>query len=480
MSISGFPTAVQDGTGLSRRHMIGATAAGAGVLVLAGTQRSGASQTASTPAASPSASPAATAVAAVNPVVSSVPHIFQFEGFQYSALGVLGDTFEQASDVGEVFATISQITDGDFDSWYAAWVATGDRVNGIAEEAAEAGLAASAREAFLRASNYYGAAAFFADGTKDPSVLVPTWGKSRTAFDSFASLLPVPAVPVEIPYEDTTLPGYVLKVDDTDTARPWLIMNNGSDGTLTDMWVQGAAPALRRGYNVLLFDGPGQGAALYRQGLYFRPDWEKVITPVVDFLLARPDVDPHRIALVGVSQAGYWVPRALAFEHRIAAGVADPGVVNVMSSWTASIPQDELEGLLHTTGSEQEQIKQQFDQGVAEGEKQSAAFRQNIQFRMRPFGTTSFAETLLLLQDYTLTDDIIARIETPMAVTSPEGESFWPGQAQQLYDALPGDKTFIPFTAAEGADLHCEPKANGLRSQRLFDWLDTIIGNFAG
>ena len=50
-----------------------------------------------------------------------------------------------------------------------------------------------------------------------------------------------------------------------------------------------------------------------------------MVTPVVDWLLARPDVDPDRIALAGVSQAGYWVPRAVAFEQRIAAAVADPG-----------------------------------------------------------------------------------------------------------------------------------------------------------
>jgi len=45
---------------------------------------------------------------------------------------------------------------------------------------------------------------------------------------------------------------------------------------------------------------------------------------VVDAMLRRPEVDAKRIALVGISQGGYWVPRALAFEHRIAAGVADP------------------------------------------------------------------------------------------------------------------------------------------------------------
>jgi hypothetical protein len=53
--------------------------------------------------------------------------------------------------------------------------------------------------------------------------------------------------------------------------------------------------------------------------------------------------------------------------------------------------------------------------------------------------------------------------------------TFWPGQPQQLYDALPGPKTLVKFTEAEGADLHCEPKTPGLRAQRIFDWLDGTL-----
>ena len=54
-----------------------------------------------------------------------------------------------------------------------------------------------------------------------------------------------------------------------------------------------------------------------------------MLTPVVDFLLARDDVDADKLTLYGVSQAGYWVPRALAFEHRFAAAVADGGAVDM-------------------------------------------------------------------------------------------------------------------------------------------------------
>jgi hypothetical protein len=111
-----------------------------------------------------------------------------------------------------------------------------------------------------------------------------------------------------------------------------VVLNNGSDGPTSHMGLFGGWVALERGWHAMTFDGPGQQAALFLQGMPFRPDWEAVLTPVVDAMVARPDVDPGRLAVIGVSQAGYWVPRALAFEHRFAAAVADPGVVDVTSS----------------------------------------------------------------------------------------------------------------------------------------------------
>lgn len=79
---------------------------------------------------------------------------------------------------------------------------------------------------------------------------------------------------------------------------------------------------VERGYHVLTFDGPGQPAALHLDGLVFRPDWENVVSPVLDWLLARPEVDPARVSLLGVSMDGLLAPHAAAFEHRLAAYVA--------------------------------------------------------------------------------------------------------------------------------------------------------------
>jgi hypothetical protein len=126
-------------------------------------------------------------------------------------------------------------------------------------------------------------------------------------------------------------------------------MNDGSDGPVTSIWPPVAAGGVARGYNVLIFDGPGQQSMLFERGVPFRHDWEHVITPVVDCLLGRPDVDPEQIVLYGISQAAYWVPRALAFEHRIAAAIADPGVYDVFEPWAKAVPA-ELRQLLELGG----------------------------------------------------------------------------------------------------------------------------------
>lgn len=113
---------------------------------------------------------------------------------------------------------------------------------------------------------------------------------------------------VEIPFEDLTLPGYHFRVADDGRRRPTVILCNGYDGTVEELYFFNARAALDRGFDVLAFDGPGQGSVLVEQGVHLRPDWENVVAPVVDWLLERPTVDPDRIALIGLSLGGYLAP----------------------------------------------------------------------------------------------------------------------------------------------------------------------------
>jgi hypothetical protein len=405
---------------------------------------------------------------------------FKNDDFNFLTEIALGSVYWQAADVGEVLTTVDRIHDGKARSWVDEWTATADRLTQLAAASAAAGRRRSAAGQYLRGSLYYSLATYSADGTEDPALFASLWEKHRDAWDQFVDQGEFGGAMAErigIPYEGTTLPGYFFRsgADGADGAvgaigslRRTLIFNNGSDGSMAGAWTGGIAAALGRGWNAMTFDGPGQNAALVRQGLAFRPDWEKVVTPVVDFLSARADVDGEKLALLGVSQAGYWVPRALAFEHRIAAAVTDPGVVDVSATILRHLPHTMIKLL-------EERDRERFNRDVDWTLRISPSTRSTLALRMRPYGVSTPYEFFSVARDYALTDELIAKITTPVLVTDPENEQFWPGQSGDLFGKLTGTKAIIAFTQEEGADSHCEPTASGLRGERIFDWLDEQV-----
>lgn len=390
------------------------------------------------------------------------------EQMDFEAQILLGSCHYGAADAGEILATVERIPSGDFEQWYQEWFASAERMQGMAEQSASSGNPVSARRAFLRAATYFAAAAIFIDGTADPSRGVRAWKRHLRCWERFCASMSPPAEKVSIPYEGISMPGYFFRPD--DAGGPWatIIFNNGSDGATCGMWVFGVAAALERGYAALVFDGPGQNAMWWLQQVPFRPDWEKVITPIVDSLQRRDDVDPNRIALSGLSQGGYWILRALAFEHRIAAGMADPGVMDVSVSFLRELPQ-ELRDLLDA--GKEKAFNEAMDEGLQDA---GAEVRQNLAWRMKPYQANSFYHLFTMVREYSVRD-VITHIQCPMFIADPDDEQFWPGQSKEVYEALVCPKTIVRFTAEEGANWHCEPKARGLYDQRMFDWLATVM-----
>lgn len=130
------------------------------------------------------------------------------------------------------------------------------------------------------------------DGLADDSVLLPTFRRGRACWEQVVDASEGRFARVPVPYEGTTLPGYLLRPDASGAPRPTLVVTNGSDGSLPGLLGYGAAEALNRGWNAFLFDGPGQQSMLFERNVPFRYAWEAVLTPVIDCLVARPDVDP--------------------------------------------------------------------------------------------------------------------------------------------------------------------------------------------
>jgi Prolyl oligopeptidase family len=393
-----------------------------------------------------------------------------YEGdWDFSVRLLLGKATRGGADIGEVLATIAAIRPKDHEGWFTAWAALGERIAAAAESSAARGHRVSAARAYLRAANYY-ATAVNALSALDEGTdrLLPVFRAHRACWEGFVANNRWPVERVDIPYEGASMPGWFFRPDSTDAVRPTLVVNLGSDEAISGAWGQATEGGLERGYNVLMFEGPGQQSMLFERDIPFRQDWEKVLTPVVDFLLARDDVDADKLTLYGVSQAGYWVPRALAFEHRFAAAIADGGVVDMARSWHQNIPHVLLSAYLKGD-------KERFDKEL------ELAFRlpgthtgkMTWNFRSRPYGVSGYSAGLDAVAQYDLTD-VAGQITTPLYIVETDGDQFFAGQSAELAALVPGS-TLARFTQEEGASYHCQPLAREITEQRMFDWMDEQI-----
>lgn len=396
------------------------------------------------------------------PVGSPAPLFFTASDFEFAARSAIGHAAVGISDAGRVLATLGEIADNDPTSWYDAWRRAGDDHRARAEDARAEGHTETAAAFFLAASEAYDQALAFVDGMPDDSVLLPTFRLHRKCWDDFIASSQGRHLGLDVPYEGDTMPGYLLRPSADGTARPTVVVVNGSDGALSGLWATIIAGSLGRGWNVYVFDGPGQQSMLFERDIPFRPDWEAVVTPVLDVLCARPDVDETGLLAYGISQGGYWLPRALAFEHRFVAAVADGGVVDVSRAWFSSLP-PVLRELFRSGNAEA------FNAALSSGPSDPEQDRV-VAFRARPYGAAASPFDLFTKVGAYQLGELVGQITTPLLITDPDGEGFFAGQSQELADGVAGLHELVPFTTAQGAAGHCEPMARALVTLRMNDF----------
>lgn len=117
----------------------------------------------------------------------------------------------------------------------------------------------------------------------------------------------------EVPYETVKLP--VMRVVPINENKGRILIHGGNDSyfeefLFTILYLQ------EQGFEVYLFEGPGQGGVMRLQGMHFTHEWEKPVKAVLDYF------DLDQITIIGISLGGYLAPRAAAFDKRIARVVA--------------------------------------------------------------------------------------------------------------------------------------------------------------
>ena len=376
---------------------------------------------------------------------------------------VMDGIWSGMGNLNEILDTARRIRHTSELSYFREWTKTADWVLSLAEQSMAGGHGISAGHQYLRAAQYYLAAEVMLHTNPDDPRILSTYRKGGDCFFKGLTLLGEPVELLAIPYEGTTLRGYFFRARGGSGRKPTLIVHQGYDAPV-ESTRHIADAAIERGYNCLLFEGPGQGLVLREKGLPFRPDWESVVTPVIDYIVRRPDVDSDSLILMGISMGGGFAARAAAYEHRLKILVLNPGYVSFYDLFKDILP-EKLVNLY-------EEDPQVFnDKALDELGSYDVGARWGMHHGMWVFGAATPAEFIAALEAYDFTD-AVPQIRATTVVMDGTGEQYGAGQSKRLYDLLTCPKHFMVFTEEEHAADHCQVGAPGLATERLFNWLD--------
>lgn len=401
---------------------------------------------------------------------AGLANLFGDDYFDVQFARALNYASTRGAATGECFAAANKMRGGDFEVWRRAWTELAERLEAAAAMAEKAGHALTASNRYARAFNYYRSSEFFVPIRSPDKKAI--FLKAQNCFRKMASLGPEHVgEEVAIPYLKTTLPGYFFRPKDGGT-RPTLIVHGGGDGSNEELYFFAGYEALRRGYNCLIFDGPGQRGALFADpDNVYRPDYEAPISAVIDFVLKQRGVHKNRIALYGMSLGGYTAARAAAFDHRIAALALNSPIVDFYKWLLGAFMQRQAGGAdvasidLPTLAK---MIQALYDQNVV-------AVRFAVDQLAWIFGEPTIEGQWRRMRDFRL-DGVESQIRCPTLCmfSSDEGAEAL-RQTGELMKGMRAPCRLERFGEEFGAEQHCQLSNVVYSNEVLFDWLDETL-----
>lgn len=228
--------------------------------------------------------------------------------FQINRILTYGEKACNTSDVKWYTSSIRTLND-----WFHVW-------RELAEKA-------ESQDQFLHAAYYYRMLEFFMKETDEKKDII--YKKCIGLFyRGFDKELHLSYEHLHVPFRDYTL--NCIRINAQSKSKGTLLVCGGYDSFIEEfvLQIQGIAD---NGYNVILFEGPGQGECL-KQKLYFQYDFEKPTQAVIDYFSLE------KCIMVGISWGGYFALRSAAFDKKITAVAAYDVMYDGLEVMTAVFP----------------------------------------------------------------------------------------------------------------------------------------------
>jgi len=323
---------------------------------------------------------------------------------------------------------------------------------------------ALSRGEMLKAAYYYRTAEFFMPAT-DP--------QKQSARQRFVQLARTcygidTAQQLAIPYRDGrlsgTLPGYRFS---PARSKDTLVIFGGFDSFMEE-YIPMAFFFRDAGFDVVLFEGPGQGGALEDAGLPLTHEWEKPVAAVLDHLGLSD------ISLMGRSLGGYLVLRAAAFEPRVRRVIADDIIFDLYACVMHNVGADDR---ARFTAALDRNAAAAINAIIEPGAQRSPLVAWNVQQGMHVMGVRTPFEYFERVRRYSAAE-ISARVEQDVLLLAASRDHFVPLEMfYRQIEALTNVRSLTArlFTEAEQAQNHCEAGNVGLALRVMVDWLNLVL-----
>ncbi len=267
----------------------------------------------------------------------------------------------------------------------------------------------------------------------------------------------------KIPYESGFLSAYRLV---PDHPRGRIVLFGGFDSYVEELFLM-AIIMKDAGYEVICFDGPGQGATLEDNSIPMTHEWEKPVKSVLDFF------NLDNVTLIGISLGGYLVVRAAAFESRIQRVIADDICADFYKVLLRQIPDNFRDKFHNLMVSERSgEVNSIFEEFMGK----SLMLEWGINQGMHVTGSQTPYEFMRKLMSYNTTE-ISPLLSQDVLLMAAQNDHYIPlnqffEQSQTLVNVR--SLTTRMFTKKEQAHNHCHIGNIGLSIDVMLNWIQQM------
>jgi dienelactone hydrolase len=362
--------------------------------------------------------------------------LFPTHPFGGHTLRLVAQAQQGGGDIFDIARAVKDVEPGDKNAWERAWLNLAQQIEARAREELAAGHRRTAKQFFFHASNYYRMSDVLLTIADEPK-RAERFLQARECFRAAIQLHEPTIEVISIRCGNDEYDGYFCHpVNPRPGKWPAVLFLGGADAYAEEIYF-GGKQMLDRGWAMLLVDTPGRGSSIYLKGIKTRPDYEVPGRASIDYLVSRPEVAADRIALLGISMAGYYAPRVAAFDKRIKALVAWSGCYSVLD--------DLYDFCLHL-------------QPVCQ----------------RLLGGVSHEEARRLLRDYTMAG-VAENITCPVLITHGDKDILMSVEGAKRLFAEVGaqDKTLRIYGEQDGGGrIHCSHDFWAHNVPYMLDWLE--------